>query len=207
MTTQDVMSGLGDGNERVDLATLSQADQQLVALAEELGDLAESVCSLVEDGPTAHDLRKEDWEDAKREARKQLERALRGAKNLREETGAPYRDARMLLTELIFSHGHALRMYRAAEGPSAPTSEGEDTVIAVGASQALSFVGTFYPTLGAKMSEPARAEVARRAIDSVARSSHRVPWQLIAAVWGGIGQEHDPERWRKDWTEHRARRQ
>jgi hypothetical protein len=121
---------------------------------------------------------------------------------LREEIGAPYRDARMLLTTSILGQAGIVRLQRAAS-VRASTDITANAALDASASLVCRIVGALYPTVASAMQDPARHARVRAAIESAASSDKRTPWPVIAAVWNGIEKgDPDPERWRKDWHEH-----
>jgi hypothetical protein len=184
------------------LAALPQADKWLFKLASEINDCAESARGLV---LGESDCVPADVETAKRIERRRLHRMLLAWFELRAESEAPYRDARMLLTGCVIDHANALRSQRAIcddAGRLAQDSAAEGAVLEASAMRAASLVAALYPSLGAAMLEAERLAQIRAAIEAAATSDKRTPWILIAAVWNGIEMSAvDPERWRKDWHE------
>lgn len=182
---------------------LDQADAELLELAALVEDAVRVRVSLARrlvldrDAPHVGTL-----DEAKSRAKRTLERILRSLGDLREEDGVlhseAYRDARMVLTQAILWRAGICR-----SGGTQPTAE-----MAEGAGAA---VAQLYPTLADAMAEPMRIERIREAIASAAASAKRISWKMIAATWDGIesGRDEmgrDPERWRKDWDEHRKNR-
>jgi hypothetical protein len=121
---------------------------------------------------------------------KRIRLAWRG---VRAEDGAPYRDARLLLTEgLIFYAGCERNI------PS------EDRALSR-ARELAQRVASYYPTLETKLIDPKRIELIRKAI--VIKSKRTtMPWREVVAIWDGVeGVPRDADRWRKDWAEREKR--
>lgn len=164
-------------------------DEELVALGNEVMAYATTALTLAKRGSVPTD-------PSKVHVRDRLEAVRHAWRNLRPADGAPYHDARMLLTEgLIF--------YAACEKDAPSESDGKR-----GAARALSLakrVASYYPTIESKLTEPARLELIRLAILTKAQR-RTMPWVEIAKVWDGIeAVPRNPEQWRKDWHEHRKR--
>lgn len=181
-------------------ASLDKSDQELLWLASEINECAESARGLV---LGESDCVPEDIEAAKCIERRRMRHMLLAWFELRAESEAPYRDARMLLTARILHQASALRGLRDGSGVSRPSPAAEEEVLNMGAVHVSRVVAALYPALEPAMRDPDRLGQIRAAIASSATSDKRTPWVLIAAVWKGIEKgEPDPERWRKDWYEH-----
>jgi hypothetical protein len=93
------------------MESLTEADRELYWLAFEVNNCAETARSLVvgdsDHAPAA-------VEAAKAVETRRLRRMLHASFGFREETGAPYRDARILLTTSILGQAGTVRLQRAA---------------------------------------------------------------------------------------------
>lgn len=159
-------------------------DTMLLALADSVAGYVQYARDLVlRNGPQSA--------AKKRQTLRRLSRMRLASLDLREETEAPYRDARMLLTSTILGFAALVRVeQRAADLPLA-----EAVALTV---------MDLYPTLAPKFADGRRVERIRAAIASAASSAKRVPWKLIAAVWTGLQRgEPDSEAWRQDWMRYR----
>jgi len=120
-----------------------------------------------------------------------------GDDGLHREDASPYQHARMLLTDAILFLGAKHRSLHVGARPASA-----EVALPV-AKLAANVVAMFYPTLRAKMREPARIEHIRAAIASTATSAKRKSWKVIAATWDGIeARPRNPERWRVDYAEY-----
>jgi len=175
--------------------TLVADDQELVALADRVNDAVGLRVRL------AHDLVSDphfhvpgDRDDAKRSARRTLERILRAIGGLRDGAGAgQYLDARMWLTLSILTRASTIR------GSGMKATPWMARGVATG-------IASRWPSLSAKIHEPDRVERLRSAIDSVAASAKRTPWAVIASTWDGIEKRaQSPEVWRVQWAKYGRR--
>jgi hypothetical protein len=132
------------------------------------------------------------------QVRDRMRRMIAVWKGLRFEDGAPYPDARLLLTFWILRHGAVVALQD-------KTKRAERARICAEVSATV--VGQVYPALAARMAEPERIDRIRAAIQSATTTTNRKPWRLIARCWAGI-EASDPsaEVWRVKWAEHQAAR-
>jgi hypothetical protein len=199
-----------DEHEAKAVAPLTDDDRHLLMLAGEVRACAESARNIVLRPDTqAHLARFGNVDAHKRMERERMERMLRAWRGFRDEDGAPYRDARMLLTSSVLFYAESVRMIRDGErcGVIPPSSSEMDRErLRVHAEQVAHHVAQHYPALAAKMVEPERIAHIRSAIASAATSSKRKPWKLIAATWDGIdARPRDVETWRQDWVRYTKR--
>jgi hypothetical protein len=189
---------------------LTDADRELLALAAQVQQYAESARNLVLRADTqAHVARFGTVEAFKSQELQRMRRMLRAWRGLKDEDGAPYRDARMLLTGWVLFYAGVIRNGGELErrGVFARTSpEANEAQLRAKAEQVAGIVAQHYPELAAKMAEPDRIERIRRAIASSATSAKKKPLKLLAATWDGIEKRpRNPARWGVDWNEHEAR--
>jgi hypothetical protein len=177
---------------------LTEADRELLTLAEEVRKCSESARNLVLRPDTqAHVARFGSVEAFKRRERQRMRSMLRAWRGLRGESGAPYRDPRMLLTEAIVFYATVERGSLSAVGEAI---QRQHAAIVAG------IVAEHYPELTERLREPERIERIRAALASAATSAKRLPLKLIAATWDDIeARPRDPKRWGVDWAENRAR--
>ncbi|MGA2451412.1 MAG: hypothetical protein ABTD50_22370 [Polyangiaceae bacterium] len=190
-------------------APLTDDDRYLLMLADEVRACAESARNIVLCPDTQEHVTRFGSVDAhKRLERERMERMLRAWRGIRDEDGAPYRDARMLLTSWVLFYADSIRSIHEREGrgvtpPSPPELDGQR--LSVYAEQVAGLVAEHYPSLAARMVEPERMRRLRSAIASAATSKRR-PWRLIATIWDGIeAGPRDVETWRQDWVRHTKR--
>jgi hypothetical protein len=181
------------------MGSLTETDRELFWLAAEINNCADAARSLVT-GETDH--APADLEAAKAIEARRLRRMYRAWFGFRDESEAPYRDARMLLVTCVLAQATIVRRQRA---PGTPARAPADEKVALDASVSLvcRIVGALYPSLASQMSQPEREAKIGAAIESAASTEKRTAWVAIAAVWEGIekGAPH-PECWRKDWYDH-----
>ena len=184
---------------------LTDDDRELLALAAEVGQCAESARNLVLRAATQRHVARS-WPsiaDAKRfEEVDRMRRMLLAWRALRPEDGAPYPDARMLLTEGVLFYGGIRRV-----PIPGVTHEQTKHELRANAECLASLVASHYPTIAARLTEPDRIERICAAIASTATSAKRRPWKVIAATWDGIeASECDSEAWRQAYVKHQQRR-
>lgn len=166
---------------------MPKPDEELLALARDVEVCALSARKAALQGSP---------EDRKRE-RARMERMLRSWRNLREEEGAPYHDARDLLVNWIRFMAEAQR----GEEPR-PLE-----VRRKRAERAAGMVAKLYPSLALRLSEPGRLDAVQAAIDACARrKTGSVPWKLVAAAWEGIEAQPSSEAWRVGRAKRRRRK-
>jgi len=179
--------------------SLTEAVRELYWLTFEVHNCAETARSLVV-GNSEH--APANVEAAMAVETRRMGRMFLASFRIREEIGAPYRDARMLLTTSILGQAAIVRLQRAASVGTS-TDATANASLDASASLVCRIVGALYPTVASAMQDPDRQARVRVAIESAASSDKRTPWPIIAAVWKGIEKgDPDPERWRKDWHEH-----
>jgi hypothetical protein len=189
---------------------LNDDDRHLLMLADKVRACAESARNIVLRPEThAHVAQLGSVDAHKRLERERMEQMLRAWRGIRGEDGAPYRDARMLLTSWVLFYADSIRSIhererRGVTPPSPPELDGQR--LSVYAEQVAGLVAEHYPSLAARMVEPERIARIRSAIASAATSNKRKPWKLIAATWDGIdARPRDVETWRQDWARHTKR--
>lgn len=181
-----------DDERVVERAAATEIDRDLIALARAFERIAHSVRQLVEHPEVLAKMYEYSADQIARRkvfTRDAATRALVTYRGVRFEDGAPYRDARMLLTEGI--------VFYARCEENAPSSDN-----AAARARALAArVAAIYPALRARTSEPKRIEAIRVAI--MTKCGRRtMPWKQIVETWSGI--QGVTDRWRQDWAEYRS---
>lgn len=174
--------------------SLSDLDRELLDLAQKVEAIAHGARRYVLEPEAVARTYGDSVERLKRAQRDALARMHIAWRGLSAEEGAPYHDARMLLTEGIFFYAKCENT-----APSANRALSRATALA-------RRIAEFYPKLAKRLREPERIERIRRAIVMQAGRSTK-PWKQIAATWDGIEPNpRNPESWRQDWARYETKK-
>jgi hypothetical protein len=178
-------------------------DSELLALASEHEAVAMSIRDVVMNANTIEHIKRVygNLNAYKRKLRDDAARALAALRGLRAHDGAPFVDARWLLTDAILFEARCMRALASGD-PKLRQARAR-----IGADRAAAVVAEHYPVLATRMREPERIARIEAAIASASTTARRRPWRLIAACFDGIeAQPISPEAWRVEYKKRTRNR-
>lgn len=170
------------GGEATQRRALDPLDLSLVKLAGALEQLAQKARELAGAPSETPDI------IARKGALlRRLSRTMLGTWGLKEETQAPYPQARMVFALSVINAARGLRLHGKFDA---------ETLSRLGGGVALVMMD-FYPAIANRFGGD-RLERICKAIVAVASGGKTIPWKTIAGAWTGI-EKGAQDNWRQEW--------